>query len=151
MAAAQSRLAAADLAVLRAVGGVAMPPDERWLAALWPSVRASLPAPPARVLEIGCGPLGGFVPMLRDGGYEATGIDPEAPEGADFRRVGFEDYRPSRPADAVIACTSLHHVADLRRVVDLAAAALMPDGDLVVVEWARERFDEAAAKWCFAR
>lgn len=42
-----------------------MTPDERWLATLWPSVRAPLPAPPARVLEIGCGPLGGFVPMLR--------------------------------------------------------------------------------------
>jgi SAM-dependent methyltransferase len=128
-----------------------MTPDERWLAALWPSVRAPLPAPPARVLEIGCGPLGGFVPMLRADGYEATGIDPEAPEGTGFRRVGFEDYLPSRPADAIIACTSLHHVADLRRVVDLAAAALMPDGDLVVVEWARERFDEATADWCFAR
>jgi len=34
-----------------------MTPDERWLAALWPSVRAPLPAPPARVLQIGCGPL----------------------------------------------------------------------------------------------
>jgi len=79
-----------------------MTPDERWLAALWPSVRAPLPAPPARVLEIGCGPLGGFVPMLRDGGYEATGIDPEAPAGNDFRRVGFEDSLPSRPADAII-------------------------------------------------
>jgi hypothetical protein len=80
-----------------------MTPDERWLATLWPSVRAPLPTPPARVLEIGCGPLGGFVPMLRADGYEATGIDPEAPEGTDFRRVGFEDYRPSRPADAIIA------------------------------------------------
>jgi SAM-dependent methyltransferase len=128
-----------------------MTPDERWLAALWPSVRAALPAPHARVLEIGCGPLGGFVPMLRDGGYEATGIDPEAPEGTDFRRVGFEDYLPSRPADAIIACTSLHHVADLDRVLDLAAAALVPAGVLVVVEWARERFDEATAQWCFAR
>jgi SAM-dependent methyltransferase len=129
-----------------------MTPDERWLAALWPSVRAPLPAPPARVLEIGCGPLGGFVPMLRADGYEATGIDPEAPEeGTGFRRIGFEDYQPARPADAIIACTSLHHVADLRRVVDLAAAALIPDGDLVVVEWARERFNEATAQWCFAR
>ena len=105
-----------------------MTPDERWLAALWPSVRAPLPSPPAHVLEIGCGPFGGFVPMLRDGGYAATGIDPEAPEGADFRRVGFEDYLPSRPADAIIACTSLHHVADLGRVLDLAAAALVPAG-----------------------
>jgi SAM-dependent methyltransferase len=125
--------------------------DERWLAALWPSVRAPLPAPPAHVLEIGCGPLGGFVPMLRADGYAATGIDPEAPEGTDFHRVGFEDYLPSRPADAIIACTSLHHVADLGRVLDLAATALVPAGVLVVVEWARERFDEATAGWCFAR
>jgi len=125
-------------------------PDERWLAAVWPSVRAPLPAPPARVLEIGCGPLGGFVPMLQAGGYAATGIDPEAPEGAGFRRVGFEDYQPSHPADAIIACTSLHHVADLGRVLDLAAAALVPAG-MLVVEWARERFDEATAGWCFAR
>jgi SAM-dependent methyltransferase len=117
-----------------------MTPDERWLAALWPYVRTPLPSPPAHVLEIGCGPFGGFVPMLRDGGYAATGIDPEAPEGADFRRVGFEDYLPSRPADAIIACTSLHHVP-----------ALVPAGVLVVVEWARERFDEATAGWCFAR
>ena len=128
-----------------------MTPDERWLAALCPWVHSQLPSPPAHVLEIGCGPLGGFVPMLRDGGYVATGIDPEAPGGADFRRVGFEDYRPSRPADAIISCTSLHHVADLGRVVDLAAAALVPAGILVVVEWARERFDEATAGWCFAR
>ena len=128
-----------------------MTPDERWLATLWPSVRAPLPAPPAHVLEIGCGPLGGFVPMLRAGGYAATGIDPEAPEGVDFRRVGFEGYLPSRPADAIIACTSLHHVADLGRVLDLANAALVPAGVLVVVEWARERFDEVTAGWCFAR
>ena len=128
-----------------------MTPDERWLAAVWPSVRAPLPAPPAHVLEIGCGPLGGFVPMLRAGGYGATGIDPEAPEGAGFRRVGFEDYQPSHPADAIIACTSLHHVADLGHVLDLAAVALVPAGVLVVVEWARERFDEATAGWCFAR
>ena len=42
-------------------------------------------------------------------------------------------------------------MADLGRVLDLAAAALVPAGVLVVVEWARERFDEATAGWCFAR
>jgi 2-polyprenyl-3-methyl-5-hydroxy-6-metoxy-1,4-benzoquinol methylase len=46
---------------------------------------AGLPAPPARVLEIGCGPLGGFVPMLRASGYDATGVDPRAPELATAR------------------------------------------------------------------
>jgi len=107
-----------------------MTPDERWLATLWPSVRAPLPAPPARVLEIGCGPLGGFVPMLRDAGYAATGIDPEAPEGADFRRVGFEDYEPSGPADAIIACTSLHHVADLSGTSEASELAAIDAGQI---------------------
>jgi hypothetical protein len=53
---------------------------ERWLAAVWPVVRGRLPAPPAHVVEIVCGSLGGFVPMLRSSGYEALGVDPEAPD-----------------------------------------------------------------------
>src|SRR5919108_6590369 len=128
-----------------------MTPDERWHAALWPSVRAPLPPPPARVLEIGCGSAGGFVPRLGADGYAATGIDPEAPEGSAYHQVRFEQFQAPQPADAIIACTSLHHVADLGDVLDLAAAALVPAGVLVVVEWARERFDEATAQWCFAR
>jgi hypothetical protein len=69
-----------------------MTPDDPWLAAAWPFVRRQLPPAPARVLEVGCGTLGGFVPAL-----------------------------------------------------------LVPDGVLVVMEWAWERFDEATARWCFAR
>ena len=53
--------------------------------------------------------------------------------------------------DAVVACTSLHHVADLDQVADRVRAALVPRGVLVVVEWAWERFDEPSARWCFAR
>ncbi len=128
-----------------------MTPDERWLAALWPFVRAQLPPSPAPVLELGCGPLGGFVPMLRSGGYDATGVDPEAPPAPGYHQVEFERYDVSRPADAIVACTSLHHVADLDQVLDLVAAALAPGGVLVVVEWAHERFDEATARWCFDR
>jgi hypothetical protein len=30
-------------------------------------------------------------------------------------------------------------------------AALVPGGAVVIVEWARERFDEATARWCFDR
>jgi SAM-dependent methyltransferase len=51
----------------------------------------------------------------------------------------------------VVACTSLHHVADLDQVLDLIHDTLTPGGVLVVVEWARERFDETTARWCFAR
>jgi SAM-dependent methyltransferase len=125
--------------------------DRRWLAAQWPFVKAHLPAAPARVLELGCGPRGGFVPALRGDRYTAVGVDPEAPEEPGYHRIGFEDYRPPGPVDAVVACTSLHHVADLGAVLDLIRTALRPGGALVVVEWARERFDEATARWCFAR
>ena len=130
-------------------GGVT--PDERWLAAVWPFVRAWLPDSPAGVLEIGCGPLGGFVPMLRSAGYQGTGVDPRAPDGPWYHRVEFERFETPAPAQAVVACTSLHHVADVGEVLTLVEAALAARGTLVVVEWARERFDEATAQWCFDR
>ena len=133
------------------VGCGRVTPDERWLAAVWPFVRTWLPAPPAAVAEIGCGPLGGFVPMLRSAGYDATGVNPQAPEGPWYQRAGFEQCEMPGPAHAVVACTSLHHVADLGEVLNLAGASLVPGGTLVVVEWARERFDEATARWCFDR
>jgi SAM-dependent methyltransferase len=103
------------------------------------------------VVEIGCGPLGGFVPMMRSAGYDATGVDPEAPEGPCYQQTEFESYPIPRPADAIVACTSLHHVADVGAVLDLVRAGLVPGGRLVVVEWARERFDVATAQWCFDR
>ena len=121
--------------------------DDSWLAAVWPFVRGQLPAAPATVVEIGCGPRGGFIPELRSAGYDAIGIDPEAPEGDWYRRVEFERYE-AEPVAVMVACTSLHHVADLAEVLDRVEAALAPRGVLTVVEWARERFDEATARWC---
>jgi hypothetical protein len=58
-----------------------MMPDDPWLAAVWPFARDQLPLAPATVLEVGCGTLGGFVPVLLDAGYQAVGVDPEAPDG----------------------------------------------------------------------
>jgi SAM-dependent methyltransferase len=128
-----------------------MTPDERWLAAVWPFVRSWLPAAPATVTEIGCGPLGGFVTMLRSAGYDAVGVDPHAPEGPWYHRVEFERYEPPGAAHAVVACTSLHHVADIGEALAGVETALAGGGRLVVVEWARERFDAATAQWCFDR
>jgi SAM-dependent methyltransferase len=128
-----------------------MKPGERWLATLWPLVRARLPAPPARVLDLGCGPLGGFVPFLDSNGYQATGVDPNAPDTPDYHRVEFEHLELPQRVDAVIASTSLHHVADPAAVIERLAVTLGDDGTLVVVEWAWETFDEATAHWCFQR
>jgi SAM-dependent methyltransferase len=119
--------------------------------ALWPFVRAALPPAPASVLELGCGPLGGFVPRLLDAGYEGVGVDRNAPSGAAFHKLDFEHYEPRRPVDAVVASRSLHHVDDPAEVARRVAAALRPGGSLVVVEWAWERFDEQTAHWCFER
>ena len=73
-----------------------MTPGERWLATLWPLVRDRLPAPPARVVDIGCGPLGGFVPMLRADDYDVVGIDPQAPKEPHYQRIDFERAELSR-------------------------------------------------------
>jgi hypothetical protein len=56
-----------------------------------------------------------FVPALQDDGYAAVGVEPQAPEESGYQRIGFEDYRAPQPVHAVVACTSLHHVADLDR------------------------------------
>jgi SAM-dependent methyltransferase len=124
---------------------------ERWLAAIWPVVRAQLPAAPAHVIELGCGPLGGFVPRLRSSGYDAVGVDPKAPEEAGYHRVEFEEAELPPGADALVASASLHHVADPAEVLDRVAATLAPGGTLVVVEWAWEDFDQPTAEWCFGR
>jgi SAM-dependent methyltransferase len=124
---------------------------ERWLAAIWPVVNAQLPPAPARVVELGCGPLGGFIPRLRASGYDAVGVDPKAPEEAGYHRVEFEQAELPTEADAFVASTSLHHVADPAEVLDRVAATLAPGGTVVVVEWAWEDFDEPTAQWGFDR
>jgi SAM-dependent methyltransferase len=124
---------------------------ERWLGPLRPFVLSRLPPAPASVIEIGCGTVGGFVPVLRQSGYEAIGIDRNAPDEPGYQRVDFEDYDPSRSVDAILASRSLHHVRDVDEVLDRVVAAVRPGGAIVVLEWAWERFDEATARWCFAR
>jgi SAM-dependent methyltransferase len=126
-------------------------PGDRWLSTLWPFVRTWVPPPPAQVLEIGCGTRGGFVPMLRSDGYEAMGIDPKAPDEPHYQRTEFELAELPRRVDAVIACTSLHHLRDPAEVIDRMISTLTSDGAIIVVEWAWEAFDEQTAAWCFSR
>jgi SAM-dependent methyltransferase len=125
--------------------------EQRWLATQWPTVQSYLPEPPAVVVEVGCGSFGGFVPALLRGGYTAIGVDPKAPDGACYRRVEVERTDLPTQVDAIVACTSLHHVTDPGAVLDTIAETLVPGGVVIVVEWDWERFDEATAQWCFER
>ncbi len=68
--------------------------------------------PPARVLEVGCGE-GELAHVLTRAGHSVTAIDPRAPEGPIFRRVGIEGFTDPDPFDYVVASLSLHHVEDL--------------------------------------
>ena len=125
--------------------------DDARLASTWPFVRATLPAAPGAVLEIGCGRHGGFVPALLDDGYDAVGVDPAAPDASPYQQITFEEFTVPRRFDAVVASTSLRHVDDVDRVVERMTDVLAPEGIVIVVEWAWEHFDEPTAQWCFER
>jgi Methyltransferase domain len=100
------------------------------------------PAPPARVLEVGCGREGGLVVTLAAAGYDVLGVDPEAPEGPSFRRARFQDV--DGEYDAVVAGRVLHHVNPLDEgIAKLAALAPL----LVVDEFASNRIDAGARDW----
>ena len=49
--------------------------------------------------------------MLRADGYDAVGIDPQAPDDAHYQPIEFERAELPHQIDAVIGSTSLHHVA----------------------------------------
>jgi SAM-dependent methyltransferase len=105
-----------------------------------------LPGAPARVLEVGCGD-GSLTRHLISAGFEATGIDPDAPDGEPFQRITVEEFRPPQPFDAAIAVRSLHHVVDPARAVASLHALIRPGGRLVLFEFAVEHLDEAARQW----
>ncbi|HEY1563880.1 MAG TPA: methyltransferase domain-containing protein [Gaiellaceae bacterium] len=109
-------------------------------------IRANLPEPPARVLEVGAG-AGALARALRAAGYEVVAIDPGS-ESEDVRAVALADLdEPAGSFAAAVAVVSLHHVDPLeescRRLADL-----VEDGaTLVVDEFDVARFDLRAAAW----
>ena len=103
-----------------------------------------LPPPPTRVLEVGCGKNGGVVEELVRVGYDATGVDPEAPGRPRFTRVRFEDLEENGTFDAVLASRVLHHVEVLTDVLD-KIARLAPL--LIVEEFAWELIDAPTQEW----
>jgi SAM-dependent methyltransferase len=109
-------------------------------------VRANLPAPPSRLLEVGAGD-GGLARALGDAGYEVVAIDPE-PRGAEVRPVALHELdEPAASFDAALAVTSLHHVEPLEASLGHLAELLAPGAVLVVDEFDVAAFDTPAAEW----
>jgi SAM-dependent methyltransferase len=113
-------------------------------------VDTHLPAPPARVLEVGCG-RGELALSIARSGRQVVAIDPHAPEGDIFRAVTLEEFTHPESFDAVVAIGSLHHIADLPRALDRVHELLAAGGRVLVREHAWERFDRPTAEWYVAK
>ena len=109
-----------------------------------------LPAPPARVLEVGCG-QGELTTELVAAGYDALGIDPLAPMGDRFRRIRVEDLDEQDAYDAVVAARSLHPIRDLEHALDRIATLLRPGGVLVLEEIGWDLIDEPTLDWLYGQ
>jgi SAM-dependent methyltransferase len=109
-------------------------------------VRANLPEPPARVLEIGAGE-GRLSRALRAVGYDVLAIDPRS-DIDDVRAVALADLdEPAGSFAAAVAIVSLHHVDPLEESCRRLGELVEPGGTLIVDEFDIGRFDVAAAGW----
>jgi len=111
-------------------------------------MRASLPSPPGRVLEVGAGD-GELAVALREAGYDVVAIDP-ASEADGVRPIALHELE-DEPFDAAVAVVSLHHVEPLEASLQRLAELVRPGGTLVVDEIDVERLDERAARWWLER
>jgi hypothetical protein len=96
------------------------------------------------VLEVGCGSEGGIAPDLAAAGHQVLAIDPDAPEGALYRRLTLEELDDPGPFDAIVAGRVLHHVHPLGEALD-KLAGLAPV--LILDEFAWNHIDPRTVEW----
>ena len=112
-------------------------------------VRAALPPPPARLLEIGAGD-GELATALAHAGYDVVAIDPKGGDGV--LPVALEDLdAPPRSFDAAVAMLSLHHVMPLGKSLRRLSEVLRHGARLVIDEFDVDRLDERASEWWLSR
>jgi SAM-dependent methyltransferase len=107
-------------------------------------VRAALPEPPCRILEVGAGG-GELAYRLRAAGYAVTAIDPAAEPGTGVERLSLLEVRGT--FDAAVAVVSLHHIEPLEESCAHLASLLGPGQPLVIDEMDVDRLDERAVRW----
>src|SRR3954453_20245952 len=109
-------------------------------------VRACLPPPPARVLEVGAGD-GALASALRSAGYDVVAIDPGGGGDGVLAVALLELDEPEASFDCAVAIVSLHHVEPLRESCEHLARLVKPGGPVVVDELDLDRIDERATGW----
>lgn len=112
-----------------------------------------LPAPPARILEAGCG-RGALAAALIELGYQVTGVDRSAKAAAAARERGVPVIEAdindvSGQYDVVLFTRSLHHAEDLDATLANAATLLVPGGQIIIEEFTWERVDQPAADFLY--
>jgi SAM-dependent methyltransferase len=119
-------------------------------------LRSALPAPPRRLLEVGCG-AGELAAALVRRGYDVVAVDLDAAQVEAARRRGVDARQADVAAleaegfDAVLFTCSLHHVTPLDMAVVRAQAATRPGGAILCEEFAVEAGDEDTTRWFYAR
>jgi SAM-dependent methyltransferase len=109
-------------------------------------VRANLPEPPARVLEVGAG-VGRLARALRAVGYDVLAIDPGSDDEG-VRAVALADLdEPAGSFAAAVAVVSLHHVDPLEESCRRLGEVVEPGGTIVVDEFDVGAFDLGPATW----
>lgn len=112
-----------------------------------------LPAPPARILEAGCG-RGALAAALAGRGYRVTGVDRNATVAAIAEQRGVPVIQAdlldvTGEYDVVLFTRSLHHADSLDEILAHAATLLAPGGQIIIEEFAWERVDRAGAHFIY--